>query len=61
MTKHIEYMAHETRWLLSFGTHPLNIAKQLNHAPASIYMLARRHELADIKAAFSPYQKVARS
>lgn len=56
-----EYLIGETRWLLSFGTPALDVAKALHRAPASIYTLALKHDLSDIREAFSPYAKVKAS
>lgn len=55
MTAQTEYLINETRWLLSFGRPPVEIARQLNRAPNTIYQIANRYELDDIRDAFSPY------
>ena len=61
MTKHTTYLVEETRWLLSFRTPPLEIAKALHRAPASLYNMALKHKLSDIQEAFIPYAKVKAS
>lgn len=51
------HIISEARWLLSFGTNPLDVAKALGRKPSSLYKMSERHHLADIKAAYQPYQK----
>ena len=55
MKPQTEYIVSETRWLLSFGRPAVEIARQLNRAPNTIYQIANRYELDDIRDAFSPY------
>ena len=54
MTEKTAYLAEEARWLLSFGTHPLNIADQLNSKPRRFFDLAQKYGFGDIEEAFRP-------
>ena len=47
----------EARWLLGGRTNPLDVATALGRQPASMYRMAERHHLSDIRAAFAPYAK----
>ena len=57
MRSQTEYIIHETRWLLSFGRPALEIARQLNRKPSSLYKMSERHNLPDIREAFAPYAR----
>lgn len=57
MTPQTEYMIQESRWLLSFGRHPLDVAEALHRHPSTLYKMAERHGLTDIHDAFKPYAK----
>lgn len=57
MTKHTTYIVEETRWLLSFRTPALDVAKALHRRPQSLYSMALKHNLPDIQEAFAPYAK----
>lgn len=60
MTTQTQYIIDETRWLLSFGRPALEIAKQLDRSPQTLWKIGRDHELEDIRVAFSPYSSRGR-
>ena len=61
MYKNTQYLIDESRWLLSFGTPPLDVARALHRAPSSLYQMAIRRKLTDIQEAFAPICKEKKS
>lgn len=51
----IEEQAEELRWLMSFGVHPEEIAKQFNRTPMAIRRWAFRWKFMDIAEYYEGY------